>query len=64
MNGHGRGLWRRAKDIRDHPDCYIPLCYFCHLKVTSETIDIRYNILGQLQWTNIWGHSEIIHVLR
>ncbi len=40
VNGIGRGLNVRALDIMKHPDCYIPLCYFCHQKVTSGELSI------------------------
>ena len=34
LNGEGRGSNQRYYDIVKHPDAYIPLCYFCHQKVT------------------------------
>lgn len=36
LNGRGRGLNRRAKDIRDNPDCYILLCPACHHKEHAD----------------------------
>ncbi len=40
LNGEGRGSNQRAYDIVKHPEAYIPLCYFCHQKVTSEELNI------------------------
>lgn len=66
VNGIGRGLWRRAKDIRDHPDCYIPLCYFCHQKVTLREIQIGTMYYdGRMKWrytdlTSFWREINVI----
>jgi hypothetical protein len=40
LNGEGRGSNHRYYDIVKHPEAYIPLCFFCHQKVTSEEIII------------------------
>lgn len=36
VNGDSRGSNHRYYDIVKHPDAYLPLCYFCHKKVTSK----------------------------
>ena len=53
LNGQGRGLWRRAKDIREHPDAYLPLCYFCHRKVTAGEIAVERDAFRRLYWFNL-----------
>jgi len=51
LNGVGRGLDRRARDILRNPECYIPLCYFCHKKVTSFEYIIIWNPISEyLGW--------------
>ena len=65
LNGMNRGSADRAYDIIKHPDCYIPLCYFCHKKVTSDEYHIQYdddgiyhNTDSDYEW--IW---RMIHVI-
>jgi hypothetical protein len=57
LNGDSRGSSRRAYDIVKHPDCYIPLCYFCHQKVTSKELFIieHKNDWG---WMTLWWQRE------
>ncbi len=30
LNGQGRGLDRRYRDVLAHPECYRPMCRRCH----------------------------------
>jgi hypothetical protein len=32
LNGHGRGSYKRIRNIMDYPDAYRLLCHSCHLK--------------------------------
>jgi hypothetical protein len=52
LNGESRGQNKRFRDIVNHPDCYIPLCYFCHQKVTSDAIEIGLGKLGLLYFVD------------
>jgi hypothetical protein len=35
LNGRGRGIIRRALDIRKHPGCYVLACRRCHSVMDS-----------------------------
>ncbi len=62
LNGEGRGSNQRAYDIVKHPDAYIPLCYFCHQKVTSADIIIFKSLLYNRMRYSMWNadHTEAI----
>lgn len=53
LNGEGRGSNHRYYDIIKHPQAYIPLCYFCHQKVTLETLFIIRHT-NQYGWITLW----------
>ncbi len=64
LNGESRGQNKRFRDIIANPDCYIPLCYFCHQKVTSGEILIHE--LGKRLWyrdTTLNPFWLLIHVI-
>jgi hypothetical protein len=65
LNGDSRGSIQRYYDIVKHPDCYIPLCYFCHQKVTLGEISISREGIGDwLIWDDSWdGRWRLIHVI-
>jgi hypothetical protein len=60
LNGEGRGSSLRAYDIIKHPDCYIPLCYFCHQKVTSGEYVIEKGEHALL----FYGYPPEINIMR
>lgn len=70
FNGASRGSNRRWIDIVKHPDCYIPLCYFCHQKVTRFELKIIWNpIVGQLTWIHTarlelddWTEADLVRI--
>jgi len=49
VNGESRGSNQRAYDIVKHPDCYIPLYFFCHQKVTLGELVIANAFNGRIQ---------------
>lgn len=40
LNGRGRGMTVRAKDIRDHPNAYILLCHKCHMVEHNDNTEM------------------------
>ncbi len=66
LNGDGRGSNHRYYDIVKHPEAYIPLCYFCHKKVTSGDIRIfegNFRDLLYRQGNPITTKVGVIHVI-
>ncbi len=70
LNGDGRGSNHRYYDIVKHPEAYIPLCYFCHQRVTSFEYSIkRIPLTQRLMWIhtaklelNIETNSDWRHI--
>lgn len=68
LNGESRGQNKRFRDIVAHPDCYIPLCYFCHQKVTLGEWAIIHAWVIQYQsiMLSLWdddGWVKELHVI-
>jgi hypothetical protein len=36
VNGAGRGMDRRYRDVLKHPDCYVLMCHDCHLEFDRD----------------------------
>jgi hypothetical protein len=37
VNGKGRGSFRRLRDVRKHPGCYLLVCAQCHAEMDGRT---------------------------
>src|SRR5712692_10064260 len=64
LNGNNRGSNHRYMDIVKHPEAYIPLCYFCHKKVTLGEYEVtRSEVTDRLLCKTYSPFRGYVHVI-